>query len=434
MPWTLSPDIWRGSYDGGLTDPESGPNLDGHVWLDRPQGPYRDLAAALGGRRPPSAPNARHCPRSDASQSLGAGIFAGVSAPSPSTANQVSPYGSRSVVPGDQSHVLRPVWLLIGPTLAASLGAFLLAVTVGPQWVAMQRDMGLPTSAVLWIFVAYLLPAVLAGAVGAFVGRRWPIAVALSAIALLVPGSLLTSLASGDALLLLGRAVTGFGAGLAWGLTAMLVAQMGARRVWVTPLVAGVVLLALGLGPVAGVLVGRAVGWRWPFMLAVPFGAVALLATVVSGIVVLIQRASRPDQPQATSSQTVPASAGGPRDPGTAHERGKTAELLLVNVGGVQQVTTPFFGIDLVREVARLLGSENIRSTRLGTNLTLWHAEDSSGRAQPGQPNPAASLLATEHGSPPVTGAAVITGPIMHGSPYPLDADEADRIATRLRG
>ncbi|PYC74902.1 hypothetical protein C7C45_03140 [Micromonospora arborensis] len=342
-------------------------------------------------------------------------------------------------MPADQSHILRPVWLLIGPTLAASLGAFLLAVTVGPQWVAMQRDMHLPTSAVLWIFVAYLLPAVLAGAVGALAGRRWPTAVALSAIALLVTGSLLTSLAPGDALLLLGRAVTGFGAGLAWGVTAILVTQMGARRGWVTPLVAGVVLLALGLGPVAGVLVGRAVGWRWPFLLAVPFGAVAMLATVVSGIVVLIQRASRPAQPQAPSSQTATASTGGPSDAGIAdagiaQERGKTAELLLVTVGGVQRVTTPFVGMDLVREVARLLGSENIRSTRLGTDLTLWHAEDRPGRAQPGQPNPAASLLATEHGSPSVTGPAVVTGPILHGSPYPLDADEADRIASRLRG
>ncbi|MFI6784368.1 MFS transporter [Micromonospora sp. NPDC050276] len=352
----------------------------------------------------------------------------------PSTSSQVPPYGSRSVVLGDRPDVSRPVWLLIGPTLAASLGAFLLAVTVGPQWAAIQRDMDLPTSAVLWIFVAYLLPAVLAVAGGALVGRRWPTAVALSAIALLVPGSLLTALASGDALLLLGRAVTGFGAGLAWGVTAMLVAQMGARRVWVLPLVAGVVVLALGLGPVAGVLVGRAVGWRWPFLLAVPFGAVALLVTAVTGIIVLIQHASRPTQPQATSGQTATASTGGPSDPPIAHERGKTAELLLVTVGGVQQVTTASFGMDLVQEVARLLGSENIRSTRLGTDLTLWHAEDSPGRAKAGQPNPAASLLATEHGLPPVTGPAVITGPILHGSPYPLDADEADRIATRLRG
>ncbi|MGS2616840.1 MFS transporter [Micromonospora sp. LZ34] len=358
-----------------------------------------------------------------------------MTAPLSGTTNQIPPYGRGPVVIGaDRPQAVRPVWLLIGPVLAASLGAFLLAVTVGPEWVAMRQDMDLPTSAILWIFVAYLLPAVLAVPIGALGGRRWPSAVALSAIVLLVLGSLLTALAPGSGALLLGRAVTGFGAGLAWGVTAVLVAQTGARRGWVTPLVAGAVVLALVLGPVAGALVQRAVGWRWPFMLAVPFGAVALLATAVCGIIVLIQRASRPAPPQGTSSQTVTAPTGRSNDAGTAAERGTAAGLLLVTVGGVQQVTTTHVGTDLVQEVARLLGSENIRSARLGTDLTLWHAEDGPGRARPGQPNPRASQLAAEHGSPAVTGPAVITGPIRYGSPYPLDADEADRIATRLRG
>jgi hypothetical protein len=116
-----------------------------------------------------------------------------------------------------------------------------------------------------------------------------------------------------------------------------------------------------------------------------------------------------------------------------ADERGKGARLLLVTAGGVQHVTTNFFGMDLVQEVARLLGSANIRSTRLGDDLTLWHAEDRPGRARPGQPNPAASRLAADHGSSPVTGPAVITGPLLYGSPYPLDADEAEKIAARLR-
>ncbi|MEV0807255.1 MFS transporter [Micromonospora sp. NPDC050200] len=218
-------------------------------------------------------------------------IFPGVTPAFPGTVNQVPPYGPR---PG-----VRPVWLLIGPALAASLGAFLLAVTVGPERAAIQRDMHLPTSVIPWIFVAYLLPAVLAVPVGALVGRRWPTAVALPAIALLIPGSLLTALAPGSGPLLVGRAVTGFGAGLAWGVTAMLVTQVGARRVWVAPLVAGAVVLALGLGPVAGALLEPTAGWRWPFVLAVPFEVVALLATTVSGIIVLMRRASRPAQPPA---------------------------------------------------------------------------------------------------------------------------------------
>ncbi|MEO3780417.1 MFS transporter [Micromonospora sp. B11E3] len=216
-----------------------------------------------------------------------------MTSPLPGTANQIPPYGPRSAV--------RPVWLLIGPAFTASLGAFLLTVTVGLTGAAMQRDMHLPTSAIPWVFVAYLLPAVLAVPVGALVGRRWPTAVALPAIALLVPGSLLTALASGNSLLLLGRAVTGFGAGLAWGVTAVLVTQVGARRVW-APLVAGAVVLALGLGPVAGTHLTRMLGWRWAFTVTVPFEVVAFLVTAVSGIIVLVQGASRQAQPPAAPS------------------------------------------------------------------------------------------------------------------------------------
>jgi hypothetical protein len=108
--------------------------------------------------------------------------------------------------------------------------------------------------------------------------------------------------------------------------------------------------------------------------------------------------------------------------------------LLLVTSRGVQQVATASFGMDLVQQVARLLGSEHIRSTRLGDDLTLWYAENGPGQARPGEPNPAASRLAAEHGSPPVTGPAVITGPMLYGSPYPLNADEATRLTPRLHG
>ncbi|MEC3994101.1 hypothetical protein VSR01_11305 [Actinacidiphila sp. DG2A-62] len=111
-----------------------------------------------------------------------------------------------------------------------------------------------------------------------------------------------------------------------------------------------------------------------------------------------------------------------------------TSGLVLVSGGGVRQVATGSYGMDLVQEVARLLGSEHIRSTKLGEDLTLWHAEDGPGRPQPGLPNPAASRLAAGYGSPPVTGPAVVSGPMMYGSPYPLDADGLARTATRLGG
>ncbi|GAB3422801.1 hypothetical protein GCM10027569_54580 [Flindersiella endophytica] len=107
---------------------------------------------------------------------------------------------------------------------------------------------------------------------------------------------------------------------------------------------------------------------------------------------------------------------------------------MLVTVDGVHLVTTTFIGMDLVQEVARLLDSENIRSTRLGGDLTLWHAEDGPGRPRAGHPNPVASRLAAEYGSPPVSGPAVISGPIMDNTVHPLHADHADRLAAHLRG
>lgn len=111
-----------------------------------------------------------------------------------------------------------------------------------------------------------------------------------------------------------------------------------------------------------------------------------------------------------------------------------THRMLLMKDGRVQSVPTSLFGMDLVQEVSRLLGSEHIRSTKLGGDLTLWHSEIAPGRAHPGAPNPAASQLAAEHGSPPVTGPAVLTGEMLYGAPYPLDADKAAEVATRLGG
>lgn len=111
-----------------------------------------------------------------------------------------------------------------------------------------------------------------------------------------------------------------------------------------------------------------------------------------------------------------------------------THRLLLMKDGYVKNVPTSLFGMDLVQEVSRLLGSEHIRSTKIGDALTLWHSEIAPGRARPGAPNAAASRLAAEHGSPPVTGPAVVTGEILYGSPYPLDVDKAAEIAARLGG
>ncbi|WP_165947277.1 MFS transporter [Micromonospora sp. 15K316] len=221
-----------------------------------------------------------------------------MTAPSPGTADPVPPSGPRAsvivVIGGDGPAPARPAWLLIGPALTALLGVYLLAVTFGPAGTAMRMDMHLPASVIPWSFVAYLLPALLTVPVGYLLGRRWPTATALPAAILLIPGSLLTTLAPGSGSLLFARALTGIAAGLAWGVTAALVAQMRAQRAWAVPVVAGAAVLALGFGAVLGALMTRGLTWRTPFLLAVPLEVVAVLATAVSGIVLLTRRPSGP--------------------------------------------------------------------------------------------------------------------------------------------
>lgn len=116
-----------------------------------------------------------------------------------------------------------------------------------------------------------------------------------------------------------------------------------------------------------------------------------------------------------------------------AREAESTTGVVVVSPDGLRQVATASFGMDLVQQVARLLGSEHIRSSKLGEQLTLWHAEDGPGRPRAGLPNPAASLLAAEYELSPVAGTAVVTGPLLYGSPYPLKADEAEQLLARLR-
>lgn len=219
--------------------------------------------------------------------------------PLPGTANPVAPQGSDADA--------RPLWLLAGPALAAATGAFLLTVPIGSVWSAIQRDLGLPTVFSFLTVVAYLVPAVLAAGIGVLVGRRWPTAVTLPAAALLLIGALLTTLSPGTGVLLVSRAVAGFGAGLAWGVTAMLVMQAGPRRTIALPIVAGAGALALIAGPVAGAVVAQILGWRWPFLLAIPMAIVAFLAAAVGGIIGLTRRTSPPVQPPAAPTAQPPA-------------------------------------------------------------------------------------------------------------------------------
>lgn len=173
--------------------------------------------------------------------------------------------------------------------LAAWLGASLLTITVGPQWTSMRLDMQLPTLAVVWVFVAYLLPALATAAVGFLVGGRWPTVLVLPGIGLLALGALLTTFSSGSAVLLFARAVTGLGAGLAWGVAAALVRRQPAgraRAAWAITTTGTIV--ALVVGPLFGALVSMGLTWRVPLLAAVPIAGAAFLAAAASGIALLV--------------------------------------------------------------------------------------------------------------------------------------------------
>ncbi|MBF9131208.1 MFS transporter [Plantactinospora sp. S1510] len=204
-----------------------------------------------------------------------------MTAPVSGSGNADAGYGSRTIV--------FPVWVLAGPALAAWVGASLLTVTLGPQWTAMRTDLDLPALAVVWVFVAYLLPALATAAVGLLVGGRWPTALVLPGIGLLVLGALLTTFSPGSALLMFARALTGLGAGLAWGVTAALVRQQPAgraRTAWA--ITAAGTVVALVVGPLFGALASTSLTWRLTLFVAVPIAGVAFLVAAVSGIALLV--------------------------------------------------------------------------------------------------------------------------------------------------
>ncbi|WP_318212454.1 hypothetical protein [Streptomyces sp. SJL17-1] len=95
--------------------------------------------------------------------------------------------------------------------------------------------------------------------------------------------------------------------------------------------------------------------------------------------------------------------------------------------GRIKRVPTESRGLELLQEISRLLRAENVTMTKLGTDLTLWHV-DGAGRT----PNPAASRLMAEYGFEPVTGAAVVAGPIIGHMPFPLGSEATEDLALRL--
>ncbi|MFJ5138864.1 MDR family MFS transporter [Streptomyces sp. NPDC088707] len=146
-----------------------------------------------------------------------------------------------------------------------------------------------------------------------------------------------------------------------------------------------------------------------------------LVAALVGGTVVR----ARPSHSDAGNA-SAPHPAGWSVPAQTTPERSGANGLLLVENGRVTRIPTELRGMDLVQEISRLLRAENVIMTKLGTDLTLWHVVGA------GAQNPVASRLMAEHGFEPVTGAAIVAGPVMGHIPFPLGGHATESLALSL--
>ncbi|MFF4170555.1 hypothetical protein [Streptomyces sp. NPDC001744] len=152
-----------------------------------------------------------------------------------------------------------------------------------------------------------------------------------------------------------------------------------------------------------------------------------------SGVVGAVRQPTAPEVFVVPPSRPAGETGGTPaplRAPGsapatrTAPGRTDTSGLLLVGDGRVERVPWARGGMDLMREIGRLLRAEDLTMVRLGTDLTLWH-----GATGAGSPDPAASRLMAAYGFRPVAGP--VAGRCVGHDPFPLGADEIDGVARR---
>jgi MFS family permease len=133
----------------------------------------------------------------------------------------------------------------------------------------------------MWVNTAYLLAATavlpLYGALGDRWGRR---PVILTALGLIVVGSLVGALATGMSVLILARVIQGLGAGGMLVLVQAAVADVipVRDRAPVMSLIGAVFGAAAIGGPLLGGWLAEGPGWRWTFWINLPVGGLALVA------------------------------------------------------------------------------------------------------------------------------------------------------------
>ncbi|QIS10083.1 MFS transporter [Nocardia arthritidis] len=174
---------------------------------------------------------------------------------------------------------------LIGPGFATMIGLAMLTVVYqfdGRSPIQFQLNLTAQT-VLLTCVVAYLVAALPAVALGVLVGGRFPRAVTLPAIGLMLVGTVLTAFMVNGAMLLAGRVLGGLGTGAAVGVVAALTFRLGSRRGLAAAVVAALAIVSAVIAPVVGQLISDVASFRLVYLVAAPLLLVALIATAVTG-------------------------------------------------------------------------------------------------------------------------------------------------------
>lgn len=179
-------------------------------------------------------------------------------------------------------------WELIGPVLGGLAGLYLLGVAIVPGWMTavpgwkvVQVEMGLSTPAIVFLFVGYLVAAMLTAPVGAVLGKRSPNAVAATAAVVMFLGVLVEFLAPGSLLLTIGKVFSGLGMGALVAEAVVLTRRTGRQR---TYLIGGLGVLAFALGPVLGGWLTATLGRHMAFLISVPPLLLAVLVSLINAV------------------------------------------------------------------------------------------------------------------------------------------------------
>lgn len=204
------------------------------------------------------------------------------SSPAPDSGHSSTPDTAASSSPAP-----RPVraWLLLG---AMSLLQFFIAVDVTVVTIALPSigdDFEVSGSALTWVVVGYTLTGgglmMLGGRLGDLLGRRRTLLIGTSMFGI---ASLLAGLAPTFTVLVIARLLQGAGEAIALP-TAMATIVMtfpeGPRRSRALAVWAAVASCGLVLGFVLSGILTSQVGWRWIFLISVPFILIVAIAATV---------------------------------------------------------------------------------------------------------------------------------------------------------